>query len=72
MAAEERLMSPVKNAMMLNSDYVIAVPYANVDDIQLCCAYYHRLSQRIHIGGKFKYVAWDYIDKVSLPSRVFP
>lgn len=67
-AAEERLMSPVKNAMMLNSDYVIAVPYANVDDIQLCCAYYHRLSKKGYISEEnLRYVAWDYIDKVSLP-----
>jgi hypothetical protein len=67
-AAEEKLLSPLKNAMMLNSDYVIAVPYANVDDIQLCCAYYNRLSQKGYISEEnLRYVAWDYIDKVSLP-----
>ena len=67
-AAEGRLTSPVKNALMLNSDYVIAVPYANVDDIQLTCAYYNRLSRKGYISeDSVRYVAWDYIDKVSLP-----
>ena len=67
-AAEERLYSSRKSAFMLNSDYVVAAPFANVDDIQLACAYYNRLSRQGYISNEsVRFVAWDYMDKVSLP-----
>lgn len=67
-AAEGKSNWPVKNALMLNSDFVLAAPLANIDDIQRSLSYYNKLSSHGYISkDNIRYVAWDYIDKVSLP-----